>query len=433
LKVDIEDISSCKKTLKIEIPSEDVNVEFEKAYEEVRTKAEIRGFRKGKAPRNVIKMRFNDYIKAEVIDNLISPAFKKAVEDAELEMLRPPDTAGNLKPSYDEMSIKENEPLSFEITVDVKPEITVPDLGQLEVEKGDVNVSKEDVDAYLEQLRDDRAEFTPIEDRPVQEGDYVTIDIFAESGDETLIDEDEQIFEAGENLALAEIVEHLLGMNTDDEKDFTINFPDDHQFEKMAGKEVSFHVKLTKITEKHPPALDDDFAKDLGEDDLEHLTATVWNQLINSAEEEQRAKQQDDLVAQLLEKSEFEVPEFMIEERANIQMRLDMIRAGQQPAQVVKSEPDEQELEKYKSSAVDGIRTMWLLESIAGSEEIDVSDEEIDEGIIELARRVDRDPVKYRKLMEDTNRIDGLRASIWERKVFDAMIEKAATKRTLIV
>lgn len=431
MKVDIEDISSCKKLLKIEIPSEDVNIEFEKAFEEVRTKAEIRGFRKGKAPRNVIKMRFNDYIKAEVIDSLIPPAFEKAAKDAELAILRPPNTAKNMKPSFDEMSIKENEPINFEITVDVKPEITVPDLGQLEVEKGDVNVTKENVDAYLERLVDDRAEFTPVEDRPVQKGDYVTVDVSAESGDEMLIDEDEQTFEIGDK-SIAEVVEHILGMNPDEEKDFTINFPEDHKSENMAGKEVNFHVKLIKIMEKHPPALDDDFAKDLGEDDVEHLTATLWNQLVEGARQVQRSKQQEDLIAQLLEKSEFEVPEFMIEERADIEMKVDMIKAGRAVPQAVESEPDEEELEKYRSSAKDGIRTMWLIDSIAESEEIEVSDEEIDEGVRELAQRVDRDPVKYRKLMEDTNRIDGLRASIWERKVFDAMIEKAATKRTLI-
>ena len=432
MKVDIEDISSCKKLLKIEISSEDVNAEFEKAFEEVRTKAEIRGFRKGKAPRNVIKMRFKDYIRAEVIDNLIPPAFEKTAEEAELAILRPPNTAGNMKPSFDEMSVNENEPISFEITVDVKPEIIVPDLEQLEVEKGDVNVSKEDVDAYLERLVDDRAEFTPVEDRPVQKGDYVTVDVSAKSGDEILIDEDEQTFEVGEK-SIAEVVEHILGMNTDDEKDFTVSFPEDHQSENMAGKEVNFHIKLIKIMEKHLPALDDDFAKDLGEDDLEHLTAKLWNQLVEGAREAQRSKQQEDLIAQLLEKSEFEVPEFMIKERADIEMKVDMIKAGRSVPQAVESEPDEQELEKYRSSATDDIRTVWLFDIIAESEEIEVSDEEIDEGVRELAQRVDRDPVKYRKLMEDTNRIDGLRASIWERKVFDAMIEKAATKRTLII
>lgn len=431
MKVDIEDISSCKKLLKIEIPSEDVNAELEKAYEEIRKKAEIRGFRKGKTPRNVIKMRFKDYIKSEVIDNLVPPAFKKVVEDAELELLRPPNTAENMKPSFDEMSVNENDPISFEITVDVKPEITVPDLAQLEVEKGNVNVSKEDVDAYLELLVDDRAEFTPVEDRPVQKGDYVKVDISAESGDEMLIDENEQTFEIGGN-SIAEVVEHILGMNPDDEKDFTISFPEGHRSENMAGKEVNFHVKLIKIMEKRLPALDDDFAKDLGEDDLERLIAKVWNQLIDDAKEAQRSKQQEDLIAQLLEKSEFEVPEFMIKERAGIEMRADMIKVGRSVPQAVESEPDEQELEKYRSSATDDIRTLWLLDIIAESEEVEVSDEEIDVGIRELAQIVGRDPVKYRKLMEDTNRIDRLRASIWERKVFDAMIEKAAIKRSLI-
>ena len=433
LKVDIEDISSCKKTLKIEIPSEDVNEELEKAYEEVRKSIDIRGFRKGRAPRNIIKMRFGEYIKAEVVDKLIPPAFEEAAEDAELEILRSPDIAEDMKPSYDEISVKENEPLSFEITVDVKPEINIPNLDQLEVEKGNINVPKEDVDSYLEQLREEEAESIPVEDRPVQEGDYVTIDLSAMSGEEVLIEEYDDVIEVGKDLEFPEIAQYLVGMNTGDEKEFPISFPEDHESEKLAGKEVSFHISLSKITERELPDLDDDFARDLDEDDLEHLTAKVWNQLVEDGRREQRQNQEEELLDQLLEQSQFEVPEFMVEARAELQMRIDRIRMGGSFPQGEESEPDEEELEKYKSLALKGIKSAWLLDEIADNEEIGVSDAEVEGRIREIAQGLGRDPVKYRKLMEDTNRIDSLEASIWEHKVFDAMIEKAAAKRTLIL
>jgi trigger factor len=429
LKVEIEDVSSCRKTLKIEIPAEDVNAEYEKAYEEVRRNAEIPGFRKDRAPRSVIKMRFSQYIKAEVVDKLVPPAFEKAAEDAKLEILRSPDPEEDIKPPYEEMSVKENEPLNFVVTVDVKPEITIPDLEKLEVEKGDVNVPKEDVDSYLEQMRNERADFIPVEDRPSQEGDYVTVGITLTSDGEVLNEEEEEVLELGESLAIQEMIPHLVDMNNDDEKDFTISFPEDYKVESLAGKEVDFHISLQKIAEKHLPDLDDDFAKDLGEDDLEHLIAKVWNQLVEFTRQEHRSKQQDDLVEQLLEKSQFEVPEFLVEERAKAQLRIDRLISRTAESE----EPTEEELEHYRESALKATRTMWILDKIAQNEDIGVAEAEVEAEIRRIALERGRDPQKYKKLMEDANRIDGLTASIWERKVFDLLIEKAAEKRTLIV
>ena len=426
MKVDIEDISSCKKTLKIEISAEDVTKEFDEAYEEVRKKAEIPGFRKGKAPRSVIKMRFAEYIKADVIDKLVPPAFEEAAKDAELDVLRPPDAAKDIEPPFEELSVEPGEPLRFEVTIDVKPEIIIPDLGQLQVEKGEVNVPREDVDSYLELLREERADFVPVEDRPVQEGDYATLDLLLTSGDETLTDE-EQVLQVNEDMEIPELVQHLVGMNSGDEKKFSISFPEDHKAENVAGKEVDFQISLQKVTEKHLPALDDDFARDLDEDDLDHLVAKTWNQLVETTKQGQRAKQQEDLMEQLLEKSEIDVPEFMIEERAKLQLRIDTVLSQREDV-----EPSEEELEQYNEAALKTIRIGWLLNEIAERESIEVTDEEVDASIRQVAQERGRDPQKYRKVMEDANRIEGLKTSIWEQKIFDYLIEEAGVKQTLI-
>lgn len=437
MKVDIQDVSSCKKTLKIEIPAEDVSAELEKAYEEVRTTIPVPGFRKGRAPRNVLRMRFGEYVKGEVIEELIPSAFEEAVKDADLEILRPLELT-DITPPIDEMSVKEGEPLIFEIAVDVKPEITIPNLAVLEVEKGDVNVTKEDVDEYIQQLREERADFTPVEeDRPVQEGDYVTLSISAESDGETL---DrfalEHIMEVGKDMEVPELADHLLGMKVVDErKEFSISFPPDYQAENesgwqhtaLAGKEVNFQVELDMISEKHLPPLDDDFAKDLGADDLQHLHASLWNRLVELGRQTQRINQQNDLMDQLLEKSQFEVPEFLVEERVR-----DFLRRIRQEPRASRTEPTEEELSQYRSTILNTIKRIWILEEIAKNEEVDVTDQEIDAEVEKIATSRGRDPQKYRKMMEDTNRIDDLRSGIWESKIFDLLIEKASAKRTLI-
>lgn len=435
MKVDIQDVSSCKKTLKIEIPAEDVSAEFESAYEEVRTTIPVPGFRKGRAPRSILRMRFGEYVKGEVIEKLIPSAFEGAIGDAELEILRPLDLT-DINPPIDEISVKDGEPLIFEITVDVKPEVPVPNLTLLEVEKGDVNVTKEDVDEYIQQLREERADLIPVEDRPVQEGDYVTLSISATSDGDALEQFDnEHVLKVGVDMEIPELAEYLLGMKPDEEKEFSISFPPDYQAENesgwqhiaLAGKEVNFQVELDMISVRDLPPLDDDFAKDFGADDLQHFHASIWNILVELRRRAQREKQENDLMDQLLEKSEFEVPEFLVEERLKTFLR--MVR---QESGASKTEPSEEELPQYRSTILNTIKRIWILEEIAKNEEVDVSDEEIDAEVEKIAAARGRDPQKYRKLMEDTNRIDGVRSAIWENKIFDLLIEKASTKRTLI-
>lgn len=427
MKVEIEDVSSCKKTLKIEIPPEDVNAELEKVYEEIRTTALIPGFRKGKVPRRILKMRFNEYAKNDVIEKLVPPAFQKAAEDANMEILRPLDAA-DMSPPIDELSVKENEPLIFEVTIDVKPEVVIPDLTELEVEKGDINVAKEEVDALLERLRDERANFVPVEDRPAQEGDYVNLSILATSDGEIMEDQKEQVLEVGKSTQIPELVQNLIGMQPKDEKDFSISFPDDYPVKNLAGKEVNFHVSLHKIMEKHLPTLNDDFAKDLGEEDLQHLNASIWNRLVEMGRRTQRTKQESDLLDQLLEKSQFEVPDFLVEEQTEA-----LIRSYKQQNQAAETELNEEELSEYRSAAVNMIKRAWIFDGIAKREEINVTDEELENQVKIIAEMQDKDPQKYMRLLEAANRIDGIRMAIWEKKILDLLIEKASPKRSLIV
>jgi trigger factor len=198
--------------------------------------------------------------------------------------------------------------------------------------------------------------------------------------------------------------------------------------EHLAGKEVDVSVTLHKITEKQLPALDDDFAKDLGEDDLQHLTAAIWNQLVEMNRQSHMSKQREDLVNQLLEKSQFEVPDFLVEEQVNARMRLNRQITG-----TGDSEISEEELSEYRSSALEFIRTTWILDEIAKSEGIEVTEEDLEAEVRRMAQERDRDPLKYMKWLEDANRIDGIRASIRESKIFGLLVERASAKRTLIV
>ena len=439
MKVDVQDISPCKKTLRIEIPKEDVDVEIEKAYDEVRTTALVPGFRKGRAPKNILKMRFNEYVKAEAIEKLVPPAFDKAIEEADLEVLRPLKPE-DVKPPIEEIKIIEGEPIIFEVTVDVKPEIKLPEFNSLEIDKSEVNMTQENVDRHLNEIRQERASFIPIEDKPSEKGNYVTLTVLAMSEGEVLIEEKEKVIEIGDDIPIPELIEHLVGMKTGEEKDFSIKFPEDYKAKEdsdweditLAGKEVNFHVILHKITEKILPELNDDFAKDLGEESLAHLNAKVWNDLIEFSKIVQRAFQENELMEQLLEKSQFEVPEFVIEDAMNSIIRREQLEAKSRREPVDENISEERKQE-YQTRALHEIREIWILNEVSDIEDVDVSEEELDERISAMAARVNREPQKYKKLLEDAKRIDEIKVSIWREKIFGVLIDKASQKRKLII
>ena len=491
MKVDIQHISSCKKTLRIEVPPEDVNAEFEKTYEEVRKSIGVPGFRKGRTPRNILKMRFDEYIKNEVFEKLIPSAFQKALEESDLAVVGKPDispplgdvlfTIGTeLQDDLDnnvisvelqqefgrnnaslsdkanvtvedsgkiwlladeknryrivkgedkinvysgEIPIKENEPLIFDVTVDIMPNFDIPDLSSLEIDKGDVNVTKEEADQALEILRDQKASFVPIEGRNIQDGDYAILDIKLIYNNEMLEDNKDQLLQVKEDQLVPEFYQNLIGMGVGEEKSFSASFPEDYHTKELAGKEIVFHITLNKITEKRLPVLDDDFAKDQGEENLEKLGINLWNQLIEERRIEKRSNQKAALVAQLLEKTQFDVPEFLVTQQVT--------SLTQNIAD--KDKLTEENMLSFRNLALSMIKRNWILDAIAKNEHIEVNDEELEAEVERQATAKKRDPQKYMSQLRAINRLDSIRNALKEEKVFDMLIDKAYFKHGLIV
>ncbi len=488
MKIDVQDVSSVKKVFRIEIPVEDVNAEFERAYEDVRKNIDVPGFRKGRAPRNIIKMRFGEYIKTDVVEKLIPSAYQKAIEDSNLEVIGSPDInppsenilfsietdiiaeldKGNIpealkakfqekdisisdnldftidkagekwtlkegRKTYilskeddkinvriDELHAEEDKPFIFEIAVNIKPKIKIPDYSLLEIEKGDVNVTQDDVNEYIERLRDSRASFEPIEGRPIQDGDYAHFILKVTQDDEVLEDTEDSTLEIKKDSLISEVYENVLGMNIGDEKEFTVNLPEDYENKKLAGKETKFYMKLISNTEKHLPNLDDDFAKDMNEESLEKLTGKIWNYLVDIKRKQKREEIEGELISQLIDKTDFEVSDSLIEAQVKRFIR------GQ-------NNLSEEDIASYRSLSERMIKRMWIMDAIADKEGIEVSEEEVEAEVYSMAMARNKDPQKYMSQLKATNRIEEIKDSIRDKKIFDILIEKASEKKTLIV
>lgn len=500
MKVDIQDVSSCKKTLKFEIPAEDVKAEFEKAYNEIRQNIEVPGFRKGRAPRSILKLRFGEYIKDEVFKSLVPNSIEKAIMDNNLKVIGAPDihpssneilfsipsefkedldndkisvelqqefrnnksplsdsvtlsieekgkvwTVADDKNSYrivadeeklnvyaNQLDIDENKPLIFEVDFDVRPKIELPDFSELEVEKGDVNVTKDEVYKFLEELRKQKATLIPRDDRPLQDGDLGIFDVKITQNGSILRDTEKLEFEINKERVFPEFYDNVLGMNIGSEKEFDVSIPDSYYNKKLAGKEVKFHVILKEIVEMQLPELDDEFAKDLDEEDLNHLITAKWNQLVEEKRLTQKEKQKEEISTQLLQKINFEIPERIIDAFAK--------DISEKMLAEVEKNSNSEEVDKeniknltFKKTAEEYIRKRWIFEEIAESENISVSDEEIESVVRSIALSKNKDPQKYLLQLKAVDRLNDIKEKILEDKIYEFLIEKASEKRGLIV
>ena len=433
LKVEVETLGTSRKLLRIEIPSEKVNEELESKYEELRKKASVPGFRRGRVPRSILKARFSEYIKNEAIQHLVPPAYEEAVKSEDIVPL------GNLelKPDITEMELREDEPLVFEAAVDVKPIIQLPKYEDIKIDKSDVDVPKEEVDKYIETLRQQRVKFVPIEtERAVQEKDFVKVD-WEYSVDEHLVEGSRRadiILELGSGDNFPEIETQLVGMTVGQKKDIQVDFPDDHPNKNIAGKQVTFHVTLQSIVEKKLPELNDEFAKELGYESYERLVGTVWNNLVEEGRTAIRQRQRREFVQQLIEKTDFDVPESLIEQQVSMMIsnvRQQLRREGKSLEEAgINLETLSEEL---RPEAIEQIKRTWIFDAIAEKEDIQVTDEELDRQVRLIAEQQNKDPQKYAILLRENRQIENIRESMRDEKIYASILPRVSEKRSLIV
>jgi trigger factor len=490
LKVDIHDVGSGKNIIKIEIPVEEVNAEFEKAYEEVRKNIEVPGFRKGRAPRNILRLRFHEYVKNEVIEGLVPPAYQKALEDSKLDIVGSPDVYPPIEQSIfstdaelqdnldkeeipeiirqefqnkdiiisekavisveeagkkwmltdvrkryiisknngttyvqlDELSAKENEPLIFEIGIATKPNIDIPDYSLLEIDKSDVDVTEEDVNKYIESLRKESAIYAPIEDRSAQDGDSVFINYGITYEDKLVDNGYNSLVNMGEKEALPELDQALIDMKPGDEKDIAVTLPEHFQKPEYVGKEVNLHITLNSISKRQLPELNDEFAKEKGSDDFEQFKAMIWNNLVEMQRREKRRSQEAELMTQLIDKTNVDIPETLIKSRA------ETLKKGSEGREFT-----EEETNNYREFSARMTKMEWIIDEIVKRENLTLVDAEIDMEIERIANALDKDPQKYRIQLEGANRLEAFKDSLLTMKVYNFLIERASSKKGLIV
>ena len=424
LKTNLENISTVRKKLLIEISAKDAAEEFAKAANEFRKFASIPGFRPGKAPMQLIKSRFKEEMKSEVYKKLVPDAYEQAIKKRSLEPVGQPD--------LDNLSGEEGEAVKFEAVFEVKPEIELPEYKGLKLAVPESEVTDADVDTRLEELRESNAQLASVDDRPVQDKDVVVIDMKgvyvddkAEGSDQEAISQEGLTVTIGDERTLKEFTDNLTGLNVGEEASFTVEYEKDYPAKELADRKVSYKIEVTDIKAPELPPLNDEFVKGLGDyESLEKFREELKSEMIKSRTKDRENQIRNAVIDQLIEASNFEIPSVLVETRIDDRLK-DF--AGRLMSQGISPEKVDIDWAAYRESmrpdAEKDVRATLLLEQIAEKEEITASKEDVDKEVATLAETYSQPVEKVRQLLIKDGNLDGLKQDIKRRKVFDSIIE----------
>jgi trigger factor len=425
MNVNVEDISSIKKKVSIEIPGDRVTKEVNSFYGELGKKAKIKGFRPGKVPRNILERHFKDYVKAEVIQKLIQDTYPMALSETDLHPVS--------SPVIDPGELENGKSFQYSATIEVKPEIKMEGYLGLKIEGKKESAKDEEVEERLKGLQNLHAHLKTISEvRPIQTGDFVIIDYEARMDGKPL-EEGKAIdftVEVGSGRFIPAFEEKLIGLRPDEEKGIEVSFPEDYGYKKWAGKTIPFHVKIKEIKEKILPSLDDEFAKDLGDySSLEELKAKLRDEIEREKELALDRQLKDQIVDQLHQANPFEVPESMVEEQAKSLVSDTKMRLAAQGISFQNLGVSEEKLQgDYREMAKKQVRTFLLLEKIAGQEGITVTDEEAEGRLQEISERLHQKFDVVKRYYEKNGLIPELKAGIMSDKTLNFLLQKADIK-----
>jgi len=422
MNVSVEEISSIKKKVSIEIPGEEVTKEVDSFYKDLGKKAKIKGFRPGKVPRNILERYFKDYVKAEVVQKLIGESYPKALTETNLEPVSPP--------VIDPGEFNEGKSFQYSAVIEVKPDIKLERYAGLKVEGKKEELKEEEVEERLKSLQNLHATLKTVsEDRPIQNGDYVIVDYEASVGGKPLEGAKAIDFtvEVGSGHFIPTLEEKLIGLKPGEEKEIEVSFPEDYGYQKWAGKTILFHVKIKEIKEKVLPVLDDEFAKDLGDySSLEELKTKLRGEIEKEKELVLQRQLKDQVVDQLLEANPFEVPDSLVEEQTKALVSDMKLRLAAQGVDLKNLGVTEEKLRgDYKAMAQKQVKTFLILEKIASQEGIAATDEEVDGRLNEMAERMHQKFDVVKRYYEKNGLLPEVKAGILRDKTLNFLLEKA--------
>lgn len=423
MRINVESLSSIKKKINFEIPSERVASEVEKAYGEIRKHAAIKGFRKGKVPKDLLVKHFSDKMADDVLKNIINDTYFKALMDEKIYPVS--------HPVIESDELKVGEPFKYSATVEIFPDVVVKDYAGLEVKKEKYVFNEEVIANRLKEMQENMSHLEPADaQRSAVNGDFVTFDFKGFVDGEPFeggAAEDYQL-ELGSGRFIPGFEDQIVGMKAGDEGEIKVTFPENYGQKDLAGKDATFAVTIKGIKVKELPELNDDFAKDFGEfESLDQLKAKISE--VYSLQENERIETElrERLIKALIEKNSFEVPETLIDKQLNLMLENSKKRLAMQRLTLeMMGLNDEGYKIQFRSVAETQVKGSILLEALARQESIQVADCDLDDKIKEIAAQNNQELETVNNFYQQNAQAkENLTAQLKEDKVVDFLLAKA--------
>ena len=406
MSLQVEKLEKNMAKLTIEVPASDLEKALQSAYKKQKNKISLPGFRKGKVPRQMIEKMYGAEIFFDDAANEIIPkAYADAYDECELEIVS--------RPEINIVQIEKGKPFIFTAEVATKPEVTLGEYKGLEVDKVSTRVTQKEVEAKIEEEAEKNARTVTVEDRAVQDGDEVILDF------EGFVDGEAFEGGKGQNYPLTigsgsfipGFEEQLVGAEAEKEVEVKVTFPEDYHAEELKGKEAVFKCTVHEIKAKELPEIDDEFASDVSEkaETLDAYRAEVKAQIKERKENEGKAKKEDQAVEQAIKNASYEIPDAMVDTQIS-QMANDFAQRIQSQGLTMEQYyqftgmTEEKMNEEFKPQAVKRIETRLVLEAIAKAENIEISDEKLDEEIAKMAEAYKMEADKLKEFMGDAEK-----------------------------
>ena len=441
MKKEFIDVSDTRKNLVVEIDSSVVDAEIDKVSRDYSKAARIPGFRPGKVPTKIVRQRFRDQMLHDVAHGLIPRAVDEALREKGVE---PVDT-----PDIKDVVVEEGQPLKFTASFDTVPPIDPGDYGTIQVRRSPVLVTDAAVEEALSRLRERSARYEPVEDRGVEVGDSVLMDLtrtaYAENASGIVITDAEPRTPEAESDRHENVTvdigapanppgfdEQLAGLASGASKSFDVSYPADYTISELAGKTVRYDITIKAIRKRVVPDADDEFAKDVGDfESLAALRQRIREDLEHDARHEAEREVRAELMKQLASRVPFEVPQALLEREIDRRVEEFVRRLIDQQIDPMKTNINWEEFrERQREPAAEAVRGALVLDEVSRREKIGVSNEEVDAEIARYAERTGRTPAAVKARLEKEGGVSRLYSGLRRERTIDFLLSRATIVQT---
>jgi len=419
VKINIEDQKEAQKIIKVEVGPERVDAALEEIYSGIQKKANIRGYRPGKAPRDMVKKQYNKEANEEALNRLIWDCYREAVTEKSISPVGYPVIV--------DVKFNEGKPLIFSVRVEIQPEFKLKAYKGIKIKEKPYKVLDEDADNALKQMQESMAEYKNVETRPIAKGDYIVCSYECFS-DGKLVDKKDKLWlYISDQLQPKELLALLVGAELGATKETEVSYPKDYEYKELAGQSRSYKVTPQEIKQKMLPAIDDELAKSTGHfKDLSELKIDLNKNILKQKKIESERDMESQIYKALLVAHTFDVPPSLVErqvQRLVEETKQRLMQQGYKKEDI--GTQDDKLKESVKSRALDNVRLFFIMQKIAKQENIEVSESDIEQKIAEIAGYTKEDKTKVKDRIRDNNLLDNLEEQVLHDKVAEFLIAQA--------